>query len=259
MNAFPLTSDKVNECIRGFEVLGFPQCLGAMGWYSIVLFALVDYRYRFLYINVGYPGRVNDSFIFENSSLKSQLENCVALEDKSRVINGVKIPVLILGDSAFRFSTKVMKPYPYDENASIGQKTFNYQLSKCRRVVENAFGQLKARFRRIGKGIDNKIENVNSIIRSCCVLHNFLNEKNDVVEKSWVRALKKQHLVSERQQPEEVSVLNDGDLNAEQIRRCLATFFSVSESSDVDIGSIGGEEHGDSNDVSFDDGAWSDI
>ncbi|XP_037940666.1 uncharacterized protein LOC119673458 [Teleopsis dalmanni] len=125
MNAFPLTSDKVNECIRGFEVLGFPQCLGAMygshieikpesqnavdyynykGWYSIVLFALVDYRYRFLYRNVGYPGRVNDSFIFENSSLKRQLENYITLEDKNRVIDGVKIPILILGDSAFRFS-----------------------------------------------------------------------------------------------------------------------------------------------------------
>ncbi|XP_075162747.1 uncharacterized protein LOC142235377 [Haematobia irritans] len=56
-----ITEEKVDECVRGFENIGFPQCLGAVagygievsppsgdavnyfnykGWYSIVLFAL---------------------------------------------------------------------------------------------------------------------------------------------------------------------------------------------------------------------------
>nr|XP_044249549.1 uncharacterized protein LOC123002893 [Drosophila takahashii] len=60
-----LTPEKVEECVKGFEEIGFPQCIGAIdgchieikppaaeavdyhnykGWYSTVLFALVDYR-----------------------------------------------------------------------------------------------------------------------------------------------------------------------------------------------------------------------
>ncbi|XP_054746738.1 uncharacterized protein LOC129251364 [Anastrepha obliqua] len=60
---FP-TQEKVEECVEGFEKIGFPQCLAAVdgchieirlssdavdyynykSWYSMVLFALVDYR-----------------------------------------------------------------------------------------------------------------------------------------------------------------------------------------------------------------------
>ncbi|XP_055905800.1 uncharacterized protein LOC129941239 [Eupeodes corollae] len=47
-----------------------------------------------------------------------------------------------------------MKPFPFSTTASEEEKNFNYALSKCRRVVENCFGHLKARFRTIGKGLD---------------------------------------------------------------------------------------------------------
>uniref|UniRef100_A0A0K8UBK9 DDE Tnp4 domain-containing protein n=1 Tax=Bactrocera latifrons TaxID=174628 RepID=A0A0K8UBK9_BACLA len=40
------------------------------GWYSMVLLALVHYRYSFLNINVGAPGRCNDCQMFEKTDLK---------------------------------------------------------------------------------------------------------------------------------------------------------------------------------------------
>ncbi|XP_037954770.1 protein ANTAGONIST OF LIKE HETEROCHROMATIN PROTEIN 1-like [Teleopsis dalmanni] len=269
ISALPLNSEEVQEQISGFERLGFPQCLGAIDtchikvkpefdnaddyynskdWYSMVLFALVDFRCRFLYINVGNPGRVKDSDIFENSSLKQQLDNCSVLEENSKVINGVKVPVLVLGDAAFKFSTRVMKPYSCDDSANIAQKTFNNQLSKCRKVVDNAFEQLKARFPRIGKGIDSKIDNASSIIRTCCVLHNFLYENNDVVNKDWIRDFKTQQQASELQQPEEITTENDDDRNGEKIRRCLARLFNTqSESSENEIGSADSDDNNDVN------------
>ncbi|KAL7723470.1 hypothetical protein ACLKA6_002493, partial [Drosophila palustris] len=102
-----MTQDKVSECIAGFENLGFPQCFGAMDgchievkpptknkvdyhnyrkWYSTVLFALVDYR--FIYINVGAPGRVHDSQLYEKSKLKQLVEESSLFEENSKIISG---------------------------------------------------------------------------------------------------------------------------------------------------------------------------
>ncbi|XP_017473772.1 PREDICTED: uncharacterized protein LOC108364559 isoform X1 [Rhagoletis zephyria] len=163
-NHFPLSRETIEDCVNGFKHIGFPQCMGALdgchieihprqeeavdyinykGWYSTVLQALVDARYR--YINLGSPGRCNDSQIFEKSSLKTELENCSLLNTMSTNLGNFDIPVVILRDSAFRFSKYLMKPFPFSLDKTPSQKALNYQLSKSRRVVENAFGQLKAR------------------------------------------------------------------------------------------------------------------
>ncbi|KAL1443234.1 hypothetical protein MTO96_046058 [Rhipicephalus appendiculatus] len=76
-------------------VCDFPQVVGALdgchfpvsppkefasdyynykGWYSIVLPALVDHRYRFLYANVGSPGRCHDAFVYVRSCLAQCIE-----------------------------------------------------------------------------------------------------------------------------------------------------------------------------------------
>lgn len=140
-----------------------------------------------MYINVGSPGRCNDSTIYEDSNLKKYLDRCPLLDEMSKNISGVDVPILLIGDSAFRLSKNVMKPYPFQVDEEIKKKNFNYVLSKSRRVVENAFGHLKARFRRIGKGIDNRFNNSSSIIKACCVLHNFLNENNDGINSQWLK------------------------------------------------------------------------
>ncbi|XP_017475959.1 PREDICTED: putative nuclease HARBI1 isoform X1 [Rhagoletis zephyria] len=245
---FPLTEDKIKGLVQEFETYGFPQCMGALdgchieihppkedatdyhnykGWYSIVLLALVDARCRFIYVSSGSPGRCNDSQIFQTSSLKQQLDECVLLSELKKTISDVDVPVFIIGDSAFRLSDKLMKPYPFHISQSRQQKLFNYRLSKSRRVVENAFGHLKARFRRIGKGIDNSIKNANAIILSCCVLHNFLNENNDKINEKWMQAL--QVVEANRAYPEYVAVLAEQRNNPESIRNAISSYLSLAE------------------------------
>lgn len=51
MNSFPLTREKIEELVRGFEMLGFPQCLGA----------IVIAVYNCLYTSIA---RSNNSFFF---------------------------------------------------------------------------------------------------------------------------------------------------------------------------------------------------
>ncbi|XP_052855105.1 uncharacterized protein LOC128263873 [Drosophila gunungcola] len=142
-----LTQEKVEECVRGFEAHGFRQCFGAIDgshieirpaaaeaidyynykrWYSTFLFALVDYRYRFLYVNVGCSGRCHDSQVYESSALKSILDNTDLFRANSKRINETDVPVVLLGDSAFRFSTTLMKPYPFSVAATEDEKAFNY-------------------------------------------------------------------------------------------------------------------------------------
>lgn len=125
-------------------------------------------------------------------------------------------------NSAFRLSNNLMKPYPFNVDGGETQKNFNYVLSKSRRLVENAFGHLKARFRRIGKGIDNTVEHSLLIINACCVLHNFLNNNNDEINIQWMHYL--QRIDGNRQHPEQQTMHNIHDNNAEEIRSAIASF-----------------------------------
>lgn len=109
-----------------------------------------------------------------------------------------------------------MKPYPFNVDNDAIKKQYNYSFSKNRRVVENAFGHLKARFRRIGKGVDNKLKNVNTIIKACCVLHNFVNENNDSINRQWLKEVKT------KQQPRHETILIENK-NGEEIRQAIAS------------------------------------
>lgn len=240
-DAYPPTDAKVNEIVSGFERLGFPQCYGAIdgshievkpckseaidfynykGWYSVVLFASVDHRYRFTYINVGAPGRSNDSSIFEASKLKCMHEANETFKRHTKIIEGVEVPVLLIGDSAFRLSKFVMKPFPFNAVQNEKEKLFNKRLSSCRRVVENAFGHLKARFRRVGRGMEVHIKNINVIVKAVCILHNICNNNNDHINNNWMEEYRSENpLRKPRRCP------SQGKNNGIEIRNALLNYF----------------------------------
>ncbi|XP_039968766.1 putative nuclease HARBI1 [Bactrocera tryoni] len=168
IDAYPPHPQELKIIVEGLKMMGFPQCFGAVdgchievqpkkdeavdyynykGWYSVILLASCDHRSKFTYINIGSTGRNNDSYIFERSSLKHFHEHAGIFKQNNQAIEGINVPVLLIGDSAFRLSRHMMKPYPYVANQTPVEKLYNYRLSKCRRVIANAFGQLKARFR----------------------------------------------------------------------------------------------------------------
>lgn len=91
-----------------------------------------------------------------------------------------KLPYCIIGDDAFALSYNLLKPYPRSTNLSVKQQIFNYRLCRARRVVENAFGILRSRFRIFTRPINTKLKTTESTIICCCALHNFLRPETFV-------------------------------------------------------------------------------
>lgn len=69
-------------------------------------------------------------------------------EEKEIPFTNIVMPFVLVGDHAFPLKKYLMRPYGGKQNElSYTKKVFNYRLSRCRRVIENAFGILVARWR----------------------------------------------------------------------------------------------------------------
>ncbi|KAM7287999.1 uncharacterized protein ISCGN_031688, partial [Ixodes scapularis] len=203
-----VSAAELPDHIREFQAaLEFPQGIGALdgchfpisppkvnasdyhnykGWYSIILLALVDHRYRFRYVNVGTPGRCHDAHVYRRSALAAVLQG-PTLQMPMVTVNGTTVPPLILCDQAFPLTSNMLKPYPRkDVKKDSPQEGFNRQLSSARRVVENAFGRVKARFRFIMKRMECEVDNARLVVRACCILNNVCEHFNDGVEPQWL-------------------------------------------------------------------------
>lgn len=99
------------------------------------------------------------------------------------LIEGVDVPLFLLGDSAYPLLTWLKKPYPEGGAVTPQQLNFNHRLSQSRMTVECAFGCLKGRRRCLLKENEAHITFVSCIVSACCVLHNFCEvQKEEFVE-----------------------------------------------------------------------------
>ncbi|XP_026829089.1 putative nuclease HARBI1 [Ooceraea biroi] len=149
---------------------------------SIVLLAVVDASYKFLYVNVGVNGRVSDGGVFRDSDLFRLLDSPVnplnIPPNKPLPRMTQPVPHVILADAAFPLLNNILKPYPF-RNMTHSERIFNYRrLSRARRVVKNAFSILANRFRVLQTTICLLVETVQNVTLACCALHNFLNKEN---------------------------------------------------------------------------------
>eukprot|EP00794_Sanderia_malayensis_P005742 gene5742-biopygen4655 len=149
-------------------------------FYSVVLMALVDAKYRFIWGSCGFPGNSHDSIILQSTSLWSRIKDGKFFPDICQEVDGVQIPPLILGDSAFPFESFLMKPYT---NAVLSKKEryFNYRLSRARMVVEGAFGQLKGRWRFLLRKSESYPYETKIATLACLVLHNICLDCGDTL------------------------------------------------------------------------------
>ncbi|XP_035233284.1 uncharacterized protein LOC118205100 [Stegodyphus dumicola] len=81
----------------------------------------------------------------------------------------------------FKQDTQMRLSIPAGERLSLTKekRIFNYRLSRARKIVENAFGFLAARFRLFGTTILTSPQKAQYFFLAACCLHNLLRSKKE--------------------------------------------------------------------------------
>ncbi|XP_054830360.1 uncharacterized protein LOC129326222 [Eublepharis macularius] len=193
-----LFGDSIAQIMDGFRRMGFPHCVGAVdgthiaicapgghpeqygnrkNYSSILLQGTVDHRGRFVDAEVGWSGKNHDAFVFAHSALCSAMDSGALIPNNhDMVLDGIRIPPVILADGAYPMRRWLMKPYGRTTTTP-AQRNFDRQLARCRNVVERSFGRLKSRWRCLSHRLQIREQNVISVVTACVVLHNLCESK----------------------------------------------------------------------------------
>ena len=138
----------------------FPKCIGVLdgkhimirappnsssmfynykGFFSIILMALVDADYRFVFVDIGHYGSNGDSGVFRGSWFgQNYMNGTLNLPGPKQLPNyprGGALPHCIVADEAFPLQMDLLKPFPRGKNVQrlpYRQTIFNYRLSRAR-------------------------------------------------------------------------------------------------------------------------------
>ena len=158
--------------------------------FSIVLMAVVDANYRFLYVDVGNYGKNSDGGIFNRCSFGRALQaGALNLPDPTTLPGGEELgpmPYAFVGDEAFPLLPNLMRPYPGKAN-SRHQLIFNKRLSRARRMVESSFGILAVRWRMFHTSICLGPALLSKVVKACCILHNIIQTESTPAKIKYVR------------------------------------------------------------------------
>jgi len=156
----------------------------------ILIVALVDFKRRFIDIEVGWPGSVGDNRVFKNSRFNNALNAWLEEFPKGVLSTGEveavtieeEVPAFILTDSAYANSKHLVTTFKTNECSNFVIAELNKRLGGARYRVENAFGILKGRFQIFQCPLACASENIEFailLIGGCFVLHNFLIDVKD--------------------------------------------------------------------------------
>ncbi|KAL4103913.1 hypothetical protein QTP88_019230 [Uroleucon formosanum] len=139
----------------------FPNCIGALDgkhirmiqppdsgsiyynykhFFSLVLMALCDSNYCFVWIDIGGFGKDSDSGIYKESSLYKKLtEKKLDLPDPRPITNNgdIRVPYVIVADEAFGMSENLMRPYGVkkkrsDNNSFLTVDEYNIRIEELK-------------------------------------------------------------------------------------------------------------------------------
>lgn len=136
-----------------------------------------DAYYKFTYVDIGAAGANHDAAVFRESGCgKALLAGTLGLPDPKELPGtDILLPHFFVADAAFPLHENIMRPYP-GSYLQDSQNIFNMRLSRARRCIENTFGILAQRWRRLRSPIIANVENCELIVQAVVVLHNFIQK-----------------------------------------------------------------------------------
>lgn len=196
----PSTDDFQQISTDFWKLWNFPMCVGAVDGkhvimkapqnsgsqyynykhtFSIVLMAIVDANYLFRFVDIGSYGHESDAGIWADWNVSRGIETDQLGLPSPQNLPGsdIKTPHVLIGDDAFPLKPYLLKPYPTGRNPNAlpeDKCIFNYRLCRARRIVENAFGIMSARWRIFRRPIECSPTTTDYVIKACVVLHNYL-------------------------------------------------------------------------------------
>lgn len=102
------------------------------GTHSVVLMAIVDAQYKFLYVDIGCQGRISDGGVFRNTSFYKKMINNELGLPQAEPLEGrnLSVPYVLLADDAFPLTEHIMKPYTTDLHCGSTQRLYNWRHSR---------------------------------------------------------------------------------------------------------------------------------
>lgn len=163
---------------------------------AILLLAVVDAVGRFTFIDAGRPSSLGDVNAFKFSHLPGYIEERIVLgpqHDIPLVVDGEEflLQPYLIGDEAFTLCKYMMTIYGGVHHPRSKEAVFNAALINARKIVEQAFGRCKQRWRiLLTKGTLNDATFMGAVTSVCCALHNFceteaLNKRFEGLPEDW--------------------------------------------------------------------------
>jgi len=143
-------------------------------FHSIILQGICDAKCQFIDVFIGWSGTAHDARVWKESPIGLNTEDPTLIPEGTHII----------GDSSYTLQPYLLTPFRNNGHLSSRQKLYNKKLSSKRVVIEQAFGKLKARFRRL-KFLNMFLMNeMKIIVVAACVLYNICIRHNDKTELS---------------------------------------------------------------------------
>ena len=70
-------------------------------FYSVVLLALVNADYRFIWASTGVPGKTHDSKYLQSTTLWEKITKTKLIHNKVQTVDDIEVPPQVLGNGAF--------------------------------------------------------------------------------------------------------------------------------------------------------------
>ena len=150
-------------------------------YFSIVLQAVADARYRFTAIDIRWYGKQSDGVLSKPPKYTALFKiKKLKIPKPSPLPNtNITAPYVLVGDEAYPLLSFLLKPYG-GGILTVKDMAYNDRLSICWKTIECAFGILNSKWRLLSKCSETNVDLIDDIEKCMCVLHNTILDMKGV-------------------------------------------------------------------------------